>query len=577
MTEIFKFYESFLKIFSSNQKKNFFILIFFSIIAMILETVSLASIFPILDLFFNDSSKVKEYLFFEKIYNLKNKDIIVIYLSVIFLLVFLIKALFLTFFLHQKNVFVYSIRNFQTNNLLKTYVYNDYLFHLDNNSASLIRNINDANLLSVFARSLIDFTSEILLFFGILIFLLIIYPILTLSISLFFFLIAIIFFKIFQAKISYYGEKSRHYRGRKLKNLKEIFGGIREIKIFGQEINFLKIFNKNNFFENDLTRKHTFIAGLPKIWFEWLTIFILSILLIFLVKKVEETNSIIPLLGLYLFAAFKIVPAVIRIINLLQDMRFSLPSIRPYISNKHEIEGETLKNQKIIEEKNKNFEFKKKININNLKYEYPSNNKKVFNGLNISINKNQLIGIHGESGTGKTTLINLLLGLLRPDTGEILVDEKNILNDIGGWQKKISYIPQSIFIVDDKILNNVALGVPENEINIDKVKKCLKFANLSTFIEELPDGINTNCGELGDKISGGQKQRLAIARAFYNNSEVLIFDEFTNNLDKENEIKIMEDIFKLKDKTRIIVSHSSKVLSYCEKKFEIKNKIILNN
>ena len=361
MTEIFKFYESFLKIFSSNQKKNFFILIFFSIIAMILETVSLASIFPILDLFFNDSSKVKEYLFFEKIYNLKNKDIIVIYLSVIFLLVFLIKALFLTFFLHQKNVFVYSIRNFQTNNLLKTYVYNDYLFHLDNNSASLIRNINDANLLSVFARSLIDFTSEILLFFGILIFLLIIYPILTLSISLFFFLIAIIFFKIFQAKISYYGEKSRHYRGRKLKNLKEIFGGIREIKIFGQEINFLKIFNKNNFFENDLTRKHTFIAGLPKIWFEWLTIFILSILLIFLVKKVEETNSIIPLLGLYLFAAFKIVPAVIRIINLLQDMRFSLPSIRPYISNKHEIEGETLKNQKIIEEKNKNFEFKKKL------------------------------------------------------------------------------------------------------------------------------------------------------------------------------------------------------------------------
>ena len=212
-----------------------------------------------------------------------------------------------------------------------------------------------------------------------------------------------------------------------------------------------------------------------------------------------------------------------------------------------------------------------------MKYEYPSNNKKVFNGLNISINKNQLIGIHGESGTGKTTLINLLLGLLRPDTGEILVDEKNILNDIGGWQKKISYIPQSIFIVDDKILNNVALGVPENEINIDKVKKCLKFANLSSFIEELPDGINTNCGELGDKISGGQKQRLAIARAFYNNSEVLIFDEFTNNLDKENEIKIMEDIFKLKDKTRIIVSHSSKVLSYCEKKFEIKNKIILNN
>ena len=570
MTEIFKFYESFIKIFSSNQKKQFFILIFFSIIAMILETISIASIFPILDLFFNDSSKIKEYLVFERIYEITNKDVIVVYLSIIFLLVFLIKAIFLTFFLHQKNVFVYSIRNLQTNNLLKSYVYNDYLFHLDNNSASLIRNINDANLLSVFARSLIDFASEIILFTGILIFLLIIYPILTLSISFFFFVIAIIFFKIFQSKISFYGEKSRYYRGIKLKNLKEIFGGIREIKIFGQENNFLKIFNKNNFFENDLTRKHTFIAGLPKIWFEWLTILTLSILLIFLVNKVDESNSIIPLLGLYLFSAFKIVPAVIKITNLLQDMKFSLPSIRPYTSNKHQIDGEILENQKNTEEKNTSFGFKKKIDINNLKYEYPSNKKKIFDNLSISINKNQLIGIHGESGSGKTTLINLLLGLLRPDNGEILVDEKDILNDINGWQRKISYIPQSIFIIDEKILNNVALGVPVNEININKVKECLKFANLSKFINELPEGINTNCGELGDKISGGQKQRLAIARAFYNNAEVLIFDEFTNNLDKENETKIMEDIFKLNDKTRIIVSHSSNVLSYCEKIFDIK-------
>ena len=212
MVEIIKFYETFIKIFSSNQKKQFFTLIAFSIIAMILETISLASIFPILDLFFNDSSKIKDYLVFEKTFNSLNKEQIIFLLSAIFLLVFLIKAIFLTFFLHQKNNFVYNIRNIQTNNLLKSYVYNDYLFHLDNNSATLIRNINDANLLSVFARSLIDFTSEIILFTGILIFLVIIYPILTISISLFFFFIAIVFFKIFQSKISIYGEKSRYYR-----------------------------------------------------------------------------------------------------------------------------------------------------------------------------------------------------------------------------------------------------------------------------------------------------------------------------------------------------------------------------
>lgn len=577
MTEILKFYESFIKIFSAQQKKQFVILIFFSIIAMILETISLASIFPILDLFFNNSSKIKEYFVFEKIYETKNNEFIIIILSGIFLLVFLIKALFLTFFLYQKNIFVYTVRNLQSNNLLKSYVYNDYLFHLNNNSASLIRNINDANLLSVFARSLIDFTSEIILFIGILIFLLIIYPSLTLSVSLFFLVIAIAFFKIFQSKISFYGEKSRYYRGKKLKNLKEIFGGIREIKIFGQESNFLKLFNKNNYLENDLTRKNVFIVGLPRIWFEWLTIFIFSILIIFLLKKVDDNNSIIPLLGLYLFAAFKIVPSVTKITNLLQEMRFSLPSISPYISNKLQIEGEILENKKVTEEKNVNFEFNEMIHIHNLKFKYPSAKKKIFDGVNISIEKNQLIGIYGESGSGKTTLINLLLGLLQPDAGDILIDNKNILIDINRWQKKISYIPQSIFMLDEKILNNVALGIPENEIDISKVKKCLKFANLTKFIDELPDGIFTNCGELGDRISGGQKQRIAIARAFYNDAEVLIFDEFTNNLDKENETKIMEDISQLKDKTRIIVTHSSKALSYCEKKFEIKNNRIFNS
>ena len=195
MIEIIKFYEIFIKIFSSNQKKQFFILIIFSIIAMILETLSLATIFPILDLIFNESSKIKEYQVFEKIYESSNKKLLIIFLSVMFFLVFLIKAIYLTFFLYKKNNFVYNIRNLQTNNLLKSYIYSDYLFHLDNNSASLIRNINDANLLSVFARSLIDFTSEIVLFTGILIFLLIIYPTLTLSISLFFFVISIIFLK----------------------------------------------------------------------------------------------------------------------------------------------------------------------------------------------------------------------------------------------------------------------------------------------------------------------------------------------------------------------------------------------
>ena len=166
-------------------------------------------------------------------------------------------------------------------------------------------------------------------------------------------------------------------------------------------------------------------------------------------------------------------------------------------------------------------------------------------------------------------------GLLKPNNGKIFVDGINIYNNLNKWQRIISYIPQNVFITDDKIINTVALGEDEKEINYDKVMSCLSKAKIKDFISTLPKGIETLCGELGDRFSGGQKQRLAIARAFYNDAEILIFDEFTNFLDNESETKIMRDVSKLTDKTRIIVSHNLDVLSYCSKVYELKDQNLL--
>ena len=193
----------------------------------------------------------------------------------------------------------------------------------------------------------------------------------------------------------------------------------------------------------------------------------------------------------------------------------------------------------------------------------------------MEFNKNDFIGIFGESGSGKTTFVNLLLGLYQPVEGQILFGEKSIFQDLASWRKLLSFIPQNIYILDDTVIKNVAFGHENEKIDIEKVKHSLKKANAYEFVNSLENKLYTNCGELGEFLSGGQRQRIAIARALYNDSKILVFDEFTNFLDSENEKKIMNEISNLKNKTRIIVSHKKSTLNFCNKLFEIKDNSLI--
>ena len=563
-----KFYSSFVKIFSKSQKKEIYILLFLSLIAMMLETLGIASIFPLLEYIFQGSSNFERYSFFKNNFDLKGERIIYFFIGA-FILIFLIKAIYLTYFTYKKNKFVYDIRTFQTNNLFKSYLYKDYLFFIKNNSANLIRNLNDATLLSVFGRSLVELFAEIIMFIGIIIFLIILSPTATISLTLFFGLVGTIFFIMVQSKASKWGEESKYYRGTKIKNMKESFGAIKDIKIMGKELNFVNNFSLNNTQENYFNKKHAFVVNLPRIWFEWLAVLALIFVVNFLTQKVEDNSNIIPIMGVFALAAYRIIPSITRIGNYLQEMKFCLPAVEPYMNDgshfhpiKKDLNGKRL---------NSKFKFRNKISIKNLSYKFPEAERYILDDLNVEILKGQFIGIHGESGSGKTTLINIILGLLKPTNGNIAVDDSDISNDTKNWQKLISYIPQNVFITDDKILNNVALGDKEEKIDFDKIDKSLKTSKIFDFVNSLPKGVNTNCGELGEKLSGGQRQRIGISRALYRNSEVLIFDEFTNFLDFTNEKKILNEIKEIDDKTRIIVSHNYEVLNNCDVVYELKN------
>jgi ABC-type bacteriocin/lantibiotic exporter with double-glycine peptidase domain len=292
----------------------------------------------------------------------------------------------------------------------------------------------------------------------------------------------------------------------------------------------------------------------------------------FYLTSIQLKSDVIVIVGLLALSAHRLVPSITRVMNSVQILKFCYPALDPYINDVKEFE----KNNYLSFENTKIVQFEKSIKLDQLSFKYPGANVNIFENLALEIKKNSFIGIYGESGVGKTTLLNIVLGLLKPEIGQIYVDSKPIYKNLRGWQKLISYIPQNVFIIDDKVVNNIAIGEEESSIDLARIDKAMKVSRIYDFINSLPKKIHENCGELGERLSGGQRQRLAIARAIYRNSEIFIFDEFTNFLDAQNETSILSDVKSMNNKTRIVVSHNFNVLKNCDTVYELKKNELTN-
>jgi ABC-type bacteriocin/lantibiotic exporter with double-glycine peptidase domain len=277
----------------------------------------------------------------------------------------------------------------------------------------------------------------------------------------------------------------------------------------------------------------------------------------------KPIEHLIPTVGLFVAAAFRMLPSITRIMNSIQIIKISNNSIDILYD-----EFKSFINYDISSHSNDSITFNNNIKLHNIGFSY--NNSKFIEGLNLTIIKGETIGFIGQSGSGKSTIIDILLGLLKPKMGKILVDDKNVENNLRSWQDKIGYVPQTIFLTDDTLINNIAFGIEVNEIDNEKVLKCIQMAQLEEFIDSLPLGLHTFVGERGVRLSGGQRQRIGIARALYTNPEVLFLDEATSALDVNTEEHIMNMILQLKgEKTIIIVAHRHSTVKICDKIFKI--------
>jgi ABC-type multidrug transport system fused ATPase/permease subunit len=563
-------------ILNSDQKKRSFYLIILLICCSILEILGISAFLPVINLISGSQEKISYYNnflsnYFVQLQLVDINNLLIFFLFLIFILQFL-KLLFLLFTLKIQSNLINNISSLISKNLFNNFIYQDYFFFLKNNSSILINKIlnETQHLVNTCLSAIFIIFSELLIMLLMCALLFYYNPksFLLSFFSLFFFSVTFVF--ITRKNIIDLSKTRQEYQASCIKELQEGFRAIKDIKMFNKEKEFfLKFKNKIDTY-NKCAAKIQYFNILPRLFLEFITILVMLFLVTFLFFSGSSLNDILVLLALYAVAAFRILPSINRLLNSYQNLSFGLVSLDT-IYNDYKFFSKNKNRNSIVSESKKIF-LKKNIDLKNITFVYPENNKVIFDNISLSITVNTTVGIIGESGSGKTTLIDIIVGLLKPSTGKILVDGKEINFDEYNWKNNIAYVPQNIYLLDDSIKKNIAFGYQDFLINEKKLLFSSKISETDKFVKLLPKKYNTIVGEAGVNLSGGQKQRIGIARAFYNNSNFIVLDEATSSLDSKTEEKIISNIFKIKkNKTILISAHKLELLKKCDYILEIKN------
>lgn len=560
----------FLTIFAKKKKITYYYFILFNLFITLLEMLSLGILFPFLSLIIDPNfiTKIKKYNI--NFINDLALDQILVFLLILLMMLFLIKNFIIGLLSWAQIKYSLYLQNQIATSLLKKYISSDYLFHKSNDSSKFIRVLNNDSFIVITGFIIPSFLlfTEIFIFLGIII-LLAYYEIYGLVIALFFFLISYLIYQRFSKKLKEHGILRQKNDTLKVKYVTSIFEGIKEILFHKKQSFFYQLYKEVNLKVNS---SQAFLEGvkiLPRLLLETIGIFVFCFIMISLIITGKDLVKLVPIFGVYIFASFKILPSLNRIISAAQQIRFNKIYLDSVVSEFLFDSGY----KKNFEDKKTDYRkinFNHKIELKNICFEYKTKNREkgILTNLNLSFEKNSITAIVGRSGSGKSTIIDILLGLIKQDSGQILVDGKSIDIDIS--KLKVGYVPQSLFLLNDTIKKNIALGVHNNDIDLKKIKKAIELSNLKSDFKLSKLSIDSVVGQKGLQISGGQAQRIAIARSLYEDPEIIIFDEATSSLDKTTEKEIFENLLVLKKtKTIILITHNDRILKYCDKIFSL--------
>jgi len=563
-----KYIKFFRHILNKKEKVKLLYIAFLMTLNTFLELLSLGLILPVVTIIMKkDLNFLPESLYeITKSFDYSNLLKIVLIAIVI---IYLIKNLFIIFYNYQQSLFLRNLQVRVASDLFKKYIFQNYSFFLQKDTGSILRNINVSSVVSLFLVSYLTLALEISIILCFLIYIFYLNFLSSAIITFIFVFFCSLLYKATSKKLHLWGSLKQDYNAKINQQVIQSFTLIKNIKIFNKEIRIFNYFKKLLFNHENLIFKTDVVQQLPRALVEILGVFSIAILIIVLLSIGKSSTEIITLTAIYAAVAFRLIPASTRIIGASQRIKHFAPSLSLI---KKEFLNFEEKNIKTYEEKIDQLKFNNII-FNNVSFNYNQNNNDIFSNINFQVNRGEIIGILGESGSGKSTLINLISGLIEPSSGEIKINNV-ILKDIKqNWLASLGYVPQQVTLFNDTITRNISFFDKENKH--EKIDKILEKSNLKKFVSSLPDKENTIVGENAAKLSGGQIQRIGIARALYNNPEFIIFDESTSSLDSINEKEIMEFIYSLKNnKTVLIISHDEKILNKCDKIYEVENKKI---
>ena len=558
-----------LSILNRGEKIKLVILFFMVGLGSILELLGVSAFSPLINLI-TDPSIIHTKWYLEWLYQALHIQDTRRFLSVVILIIIAIYIIKNVYLIWERNIlyrYIFNVQKRVSVKLLKAYLNEPYSFFLTRNTAVLQRSLqSDTDSFVKAIKHFLELMIEAITCVVIIVYLFLVSHSMTIIIAVILVGLVVFFALTTKKKTQKLGRDSQKYKAEIYQYMNQALGGVKEIKVLNREHTFLDKY-EDSFGKFTYAQRVSEILGMvPKYCVEasCMTGLLVAILLKMYFGQ-KDLIDFIPQLSVFAIASVRLLPSVGRINQYFTYILYEQPSIALVYHDLQEVEN--------IEEQtkqNQDWKLKSELRICSISYHYPNTDKNVLENASMVIRKGTMVGLVGASGAGKSTLADIILGLLTPQMGKIYADDLDVLKNVQTWQQEIGYIPQVIYLSDDSIRNNIAFGVPEDEIDDTRVRLAAEQAQLADFIDLLPDGYQTSVGDRGIRLSGGQRQRIGIARALYNDPELLILDEATSALDHDTETAVMEAIDHLQgQKTMIIIAHRLSTIANADCIYEV--------
>ncbi len=540
----------------------------------LLETVSVSGLLPVVWVII-DPAKAQENKYVRLLMEVLHTDSIegfIVPLLAAMILLYTLKNAFMLLLANEQNKFIAHNRNKLISQVLREFLNRPYEFYLDADIPTVFR-LTDSDIPNVFniLMAMISLVSEAVVFallcvvmvatdWKLLVFLIVVFGCLS-----------VLILKVMKPRLSRLGEKNLAIQSRIAKWRIQAIYGIKDVKVLHREAFFADNYESSGKIGAGYSKRYAVMNNTPRLLIE--TIFIASILgyIILYILAGNDASTLVPILTAFGVAAIRMMPSVNRINTYMTDISYFRPCL-DYVYENMNINEISKKNNQTLKpvDATKTMALRDRIELRDIVYAYPNTDKLIFDHADMVIPCGKSVGIMGPSGAGKSTIVDILLGLLKVRTGSILCDGVDIFDNYPAWLSRIGYIPQSIYLVDEPIRNNIAFGIADSEIDDARIWDALEEAQLAAFIRGLPEGLDTAIGDRGVRLSGGQRQRLGIARALYHNPEILVFDEATSALDNETEAAVMDAINSFHGrKTMIIIAHRLNTIEKCDMIYKV--------